>query len=191
MSRDFFAKDDSICLYRVSDEDKENYTKLIEQGIESTMEYKISKMTDVFWDLIVHGNDDVFVIFNAEGVFCGKVVLYNPQSEHPEIGVGLLKDHRNKGIAKRVIRILMCETRKQYYIVKIAADNMHSQHVFEKMGAIRDEREESSDSESVEELKELLEDTDDEGMKMYLIKLIHEHEKRNNKVYRYRLYPGK
>lgn len=152
--------------------------------METTPYYTIEKFTDVLWDSVIHGNDLTFMIFDNKNDFCGKVSLYNPENDHPEIGIELLRDYRNQGIAKRAVRLLINEAqknvKKQYYLVRISIENKHSRHVFEKMGAVLDNTEDSTYKNALESLREILKVTNDGKTKQLLEDMVSEYEKKDN-----------
>ncbi len=145
MDRKSFAANDKYILYPIADEDREAYVELHRQTIGDKSLFLKSKVKDIMWDSTVNGETRVYAIYNKEGQFCGSIELQKPSSDTPEIGIDLLENFRNKGIAPSVIPLFakaVCKQQNvQYFLIKITASNSHSKHVFEKLGAefIREE----------------------------------------------------
>ena len=194
MDRISYGKDDVIRLYWIAESDKENYGKLISESDNlSNPYYTIEKMTDILWDSIIHGNDYTFAIFDNKNDFCGKISLHNPENNYPEIGIELLQEYRNRGIAKRAVQLLITEAQKkankQYYLVRISIDNKHSRHVFEKMGAVLDNTEDSTYKNAITSLRAILKVTDEGETKRHLEEMLSEYEKKDKIIYEYKLFP--
>jgi len=87
------------------------------------------------------------------------VELQHPDSNTPEIGIDLLESKRNKGIALKAVRLFakrVCEEKEvDYFLIRISSNNLHSQHVFEKMGVVKIGEEESAFSKFVERFGEI------------------------------------
>ncbi|MCM1158441.1 MAG: GNAT family N-acetyltransferase, partial [Bacteroidales bacterium] len=106
------------------------------------------------------------------------------------IGIDLVENKRNRGIAPRAIRLFakkVCEEKQvEYFLIRISSNNLHSQHIFEKLGAVKIGEEESAFSKFVERFGEIAgkSEQDLEGYK-YLFG-----EDGDEVVYRYRLNPN-
>ncbi len=87
------------------------------------------------------------------------VELQQSDSNTPEIGIDLLESKRNKGIALKAVRLFanrICKEKAvDYFLIRISSNNLHSQHVFEKMGAVKIGEEESDFSKFVERFGEI------------------------------------
>ena len=72
--------------------------------------------------------------------FCGRVCMQRIDEEYPEIGIELLRSKQNQKIGPEAIVAFSNWYHKEYGIscvrVRIAEENTHSRHVFEKLGAI-------------------------------------------------------
>lgn len=51
----------------------------------------------------------MFSIFNHDGEYCGSIEIQHPEADTPEIGIDLLENKRNKGIAPKVVVMLAKE----------------------------------------------------------------------------------
>lgn len=98
-------------------------------------EYTLYLLVDIF-----DSGNKMYSIFDSNNDHCGGIELKNPTSDTPEIGIELLENKRNQGIAKKVVKMLVqkvCQERDvEYFLLRISSRNHHSKHVFEKMGAI-------------------------------------------------------
>ena len=135
--------------------------------------------------------DSVFSLFTENGDYCGSIELQQPDSNIPEIGIDLLENKRNQGIAPKAVRLFagrVCEIRKiDYFLIRISSNNSHSKYVFEKMGAIKIGEEETAFSRFVEEFSEIAEK---EGQDLERYRDLFG-ESIDEVVYRYRLNPNK
>lgn len=145
MKRKPFAANDKYIIYPLDDEDRSEYSELHRQVNGENSLFHNSAVADLMWEQTVNGETRVYAIYNKECQFCGSMELQKPTSNTPEIGIDLLENFQNKGIAPSVILLFakaVCERQTvQYFLIKIAASNSHSRHVFEKLGAefIREE----------------------------------------------------
>jgi len=140
MNRDLYTTDNEYFLFPISDVDRENYTELHRQlnGDKSLLINPRSK--DLLWEQMLYGKTKIFSIYDKDGYYCGSIELQNPSSVTPEIGINLMEEKRNKGIAARVVKLLAKTFYEQqdveWFLIRISSRNLHSRHVFEKMGAI-------------------------------------------------------
>lgn len=141
MKREIYASDGKYMLFQISDEDRDNYVELhIQLNGESTL-FLNPHCKDMMWEQVVEVNEDiVYSIYDNDGEYCGSIELQNYDSATPEIGIDLLENKRNKGIASEVVRLFAKrvyeERRVEYFLIRISSKNPHSRHVFEKMGVI-------------------------------------------------------
>ena len=194
MSRAVFAEDEIIHLYEMGVEDRVNYeeTSYNDTGKGCCQPYS-QELKDELWNRFIHGNDRKYSIYNGKEEYCGYIELIDPSNSTPEIGIEIVKDHRNKGIAKRVVFLLINETekieKKPYYRVRIVEDNMHSRHVFEKMGAEFNNSNSTKYQNVIKVCKAREVETTDEKLKKRIRDMICECEKNDKLIYEYRLYP--
>lgn len=137
MEREIYAADEGYFLCPMTDADRADYEELQRQT-----DGKESLPSNEKWDKIVKGEvDRYFSIFHEQGEYCGCIEFQNYHSTTPEIGLTLLESKRNCGIAAKVVKLLVqkacSEQEIEYFEVKIKAENSHSRHVFEKLGAVK------------------------------------------------------
>lgn len=137
MVREIYAADEGYVLCPMTDADRAYYEELQRQIDEDG-----SLPSDEKWDKLVKDEvDRYFSIFNEYGEYCGCIDFMNCQTVTPEIGLTLSECKRNRGIAAKVVKLLVqkaySEQEIEYFEVKIKAENSHSRHVFEKMGAVK------------------------------------------------------
>lgn len=161
MNREIFATDNEFIICAIADEDRNDYVELHRQLNGETSLYLNPLSKDMMWEQILSNADSVFSLFTANGDYCGSIELQHSDSNTPEIGIDLLESKRNQGIAAKAVCLFakkVCEIRKvDYFAIRISSNNLHSQHVFEKMGAIRIGEEETEFFGFVERFKEIAE----------------------------------
>ena len=152
--RDIFATDGEFKICTISEEDRNDYVELHRQLNGETSLYLNPISKDMMWEQILNNADSVFSLFTANGDYCGSIELQHPDSHTPEIGIDLMEDKRNKGIASKAVRLFARRAyairKVDYFLIRISSNNLHSQHVFEKMGAIKIGEEETAFSKFVE-----------------------------------------
>lgn len=145
--REVFTSDENFIICNISDVDRSDYVELHRQLNGETSLYLNPISKDMMWEQILDKADSVFSLFTGKGEYCGSIELQQPNSKTPEIGIDLLEDKRNQGIAPRAVRLFarrVYETRKvDYFLIRISSNNPHSKYVFEKMGAVKIREEET------------------------------------------------
>lgn len=196
MSREKYATDGEYTLFPISDEDRENYTELHRQlnGEKTLFLNQICK--DMMWEQVLTGKEKIFSIFNQYGEYCGIIEIQRPDSDIPEIGIDLVEDKRNKGIAPRVVKILAKRSYQdkpvEYYLIRISSNNPHSKHVFEKMGVIPIRTTDGSFKTFIKNHKEVFGDIDERNdVQDILRKYLDESKESEDEevIYEYKLIP--
>ncbi len=191
MGRDIFAADGEFIICPISNADRCDYVELHRQLNGEASLYLNPVSRDMMWEQILKNADSVFSLFTETGDYCGSIELQQPDSNIPEIGIDLLENKRNQGIAPKAVRLFagrVCEIRKiDYFLIRISSNNSHSKYVFEKMGAIKIGEEETAFSRFVEEFSEIAEK---EGQDLERYRDLFG-ESIDEVVYRYRLNPNK
>ena len=141
IGRKIFVTNEDFIICNISDEDRSNYVELHRQLKGEDSLYLNPRSKDMMWEQILSNADSVFSVFTAKWEYCGSIELQNYDSNTPEIGIDLLENKRNQGIASKTIRLFakkVFETRQvDYFLIRISSRNLHSKHVFEKMGAVK------------------------------------------------------
>ena len=142
MEREIYAAGKDYILCPMTDADRADYEELQRQINDDDFDCYTPEQKDKMWDKIMKDEvDRYFSIFNEYGEYCGCIDFMNCQTATPEIGLTLLESKRNQGIAAKVVKLLVqkacSEQEIEYFEVKIKAENSHSRHVFEKMGAVK------------------------------------------------------
>ena len=191
MGRDIFAADGEFIICPISNADRCDYVELHRQLNGEASLYLNPVSRDMMWEQILKNADSVFSLFTENGDYCGSIELQQPDSNIPEIGIDLLENKRNQGIAPKAVRLFagrVCEIRKiDYFLIRISSNNSHSKYVFEKMGAIKIGEEETAFSRFVEEFSEIAEK---EGQDLERYRDLFG-ESIDEVEYRYRLNPNK
>ena len=193
MSREIYAAGEGYILYPLSDIDRDNHVELKRQVNGDNTLFLNPATKDIMWNAAIRQNENkLFSIYEENGEYCGCIEFQNFRSTTPEIGIDLLENKRNKGIAAKAVRLLVqkvcAEQSVDYFLIKIMSNNPHSQHVFEKMGAefigeedrpfiammkeINQSRVKEYFNSQADTIKALMNDTDDNAV-----------------VYRYKLLP--
>lgn len=140
MSRIPYATDGKYTLYQLDDTDRESYVELHRQVNGENSLFLKPSTADIMWDGTIKSGNMIYSIFDSNNDYCGSTELQNPDSNTPEIGIDLMENKRNQGIAAKVVKMLVkkvCQERNvEYFLIRISSRNTHSRHVFEKMGAI-------------------------------------------------------
>lgn len=192
MNRKIYAEDDMIILCKIEEEDKENYCRLCKEASSSPELYfdEISKST--IWYSVKHTSNKYYSIFDKSGNYCGNITLQRPASSTPEIGIDLMKSHRNKGIAVRAIRLLARryynENKIDHFILRALEKNTHSRHMIEKTGAIF-KKKDNPYSYMISELRETALKPENADIKDDLLNEVELYEKCKSVAYVYALYP--
>ena len=191
MGRDIFTADGEFIICPISPMDRGDYVELHRQLNGETSLYLNPVSKDIMWEQILNQANRVFSLFTAKWDYCGSIELQQPDSNTPEIGIDLLENKRNQGIAPKAVRLLarkVCEIRKvDFFLIRISSNNLHSKYVFEKMGAVKIGEEETAFSQFVERFSEIAEKAD-HNLEQYRDLF---GESIDEVVYRYRLNPNK
>lgn len=169
--REIFVADSKFIICMISDDDREDYIELHRQLNGETSLYLNPLSKDMMWEQTLNHAESIFSLFTTDGDYCGSIELQHSDSNTPEIGIDLLESKRNKGITPKAVRLFakrVCEEKKvDYFLIRISSTNLHSQHVFEKLGAVKIGVEESPFSKFVERFGEIVEkkEQDLEGYK--------------------------
>lgn len=162
--REIFASDGEFKICTIAAEDRNDYVELHRQLNGESSLYLNPITKDMMWEQILNNTDNVFSLFTKNGDYCGSIELQCPDSNTPEIGIDLVEDKRNKGIAPKAVRLFARRAyviRKiDYFLIRISSNNLHSQYVFEKMGAVKIGEEETAFSKFIERFKEVAEKQD-------------------------------
>ena len=190
MNRDIYVTDGTLTICPASENDRgflhnisRNMTKLAESLSVIGLEMKISVSVDGI----------NYSIFDENDKYCGNIVIENPSSATPEIGIDLIKSRRNKGIALRATRLVAKkfyeDNNVEYFIIKALAENTHSRHVIEKSGAVFCCMEKAVPDKAFEAFTEAVDKMEDEAIKSVLKKEMKNYEERYDDVYVYKLMP--
>ena len=183
-NREVFATDSEFTICSIADEDRDDYVELHRQLNGETSLYLNPLSKDMMWEQILNNADSVFSLFTANGDYCGSIELQHSDSNTPEIGIDLLESKRNQGIAPKAVRLFakkVYEIRKvEYFVIRISSKNLHSQHVFEKMGAVR------IGEEGTDFLEQFIESVGKERLDLKKYRYLFQEED-DEVVYRYRL----
>lgn len=112
------------------------------------------------WGILFKVGILLFVIEKSTNNLCGYVELKHIDSDHPEIGIELFKKYQRKGIGHKTIRLMLRKAQQIHpvssYKVRIYYDNIPSQKLFEKLGAVKVGEEEGEMAKFMREAKEVL-----------------------------------
>lgn len=103
--------------------------------------FLMPKIKDMMLDtLLSDDSTKLYCIYENNGDFCGCIELQKYKTDTPEIGLNLVENKRNQGIAAKVVKLLVqtvCAERDiEYFLIRIMSNNPHSRYVFEKIGAV-------------------------------------------------------
>ena len=136
----FFAENEKFILQAPSEKYKEDYLSLCLETSIMPNAYKEENFRELSWK-DVYGEDlYLFIIDKNTGEFCGNLMLKHLEEDTPEIGIDLLKRFQNQGIGYQMVKLLMETANRiqpvKYFLVRIYSDNLRSQNLFRKFGAV-------------------------------------------------------
>ncbi|MGN0680185.1 MAG: GNAT family N-acetyltransferase [Oscillospiraceae bacterium] len=160
MSREPYTSGEGYVLFPLADVDRDNYVELHRQLNGESSLFLMPIIKDMMWETTLNNErDKQYSIYEDNGEYCGCIELQKYQSDTPEIGLNLLESKRNQGLAAKVVKLLVQKACREqnidYFLIKIMSNNSHSQHVFEKMGAIQVGEEERPFVAVMKELKQI------------------------------------
>ena len=140
MSKDVYVSDGEYYLVRFTEEEKENYMRLMFPENKRSAFYQKEENRELFWRVTRNLKELDYSIYSISGEYCGNLELKKYDTTTPEIGIALLEEHRNKGIAGRTIKMLAKKYYEEtegieYFVLKVSSYNSHSKHMIEKLGA--------------------------------------------------------
>lgn len=187
-----FAYSKRLVLTSITEQDKEAIVKLCKTANPDTVETavydNISKMEksgqldikidDILWKEITKDSDLNCIIRDPNSnIIYGKIVLQDYKSELPELGVDIFPEYQNQGIAPEAIKLFLQYCNSYYNIkkvkVRIRKDNAHSNHVFQKLGAIFQYDESFFNQAALSMLRNELKGTDLSGFDKKTINVYH------------------
>lgn len=140
MEREIYTTDGEYAICPIIEQDHNKYVELCRQINGDGTFYINSYYQDIMWEQTLKGETKIFSIFDGNKQYCGSIELKKPTSKTPEIGIDLMKNMRNQGIASRIVKMFAKRTYEkqevEYFLIRISSRNSHSKHVFEKLGAI-------------------------------------------------------
>ena len=190
--RELYVTDGEYSIFPIVDEDREDYVELCRQINGEDTYYLDPYLKDMMWEQTLKGETKIFSIFDSSGEYCGSIEVQKPSSDTPEIGIDLLESRRNKGIAAKAVKMVAKRTyeerKVEYFVIRILSGNLHSKHVFEKMGVILIGEEESEFTLFMKGLKKIVGNKDISDITNRLKKRFGE-TKEEEVVYKYKLTP--
>lgn len=195
MKREIYATDGQFYLLPLTEEDKDNYIKLRRQVTEIPEFYSTPEKTEITWAAMTVMDDLNYSIFDQSGEYCGNVILQNPKADTPEIGVDILEEKRNQGIAARAIKMLAKQAYEElevdYFLLRVSSRNSHSRHMIEKLGVILIGEEEGEFARTIRTMREVLgEDSFAKIVERVPSLLDKSDDEKKEVVYRYQLTPN-
>lgn len=192
MKRVIYATAGEYTIYPIATEDREDYVELHRQIRGEKTLFLNPYCKDIMWEQVLNGKDWVFSIFDSNGEYCGSEEVQRPETDIPEIDIDLLEDKHNKGIAAKVIILVLKrayqDKQVEFFLIRISSKNLHSKHVFEKMGAIPIRTTESDFNTFIRNFKKVMGDANiGNDMEDRLKRVFDESEE--EVVYEYKLIP--
>lgn len=195
MGREIYATDGEFYLLPLTEEDKDNYINLRRQVTDSPQFYSTPEKVEIMWRAMTEVEDISYSIFDRDGEYCGNIILQNPKTDTPEIGVDLLESKRNQGIAARAIKILARQAYQEldvdYFFLRVSSRNSHSKHMIEKLGAVLIGEEEGEFVRMIRTMRETLGEESFAKMLERVPSLLDKSDdEKEEVVYRYQLTPN-
>ena len=141
--RQVFVEDNKYKLLRYEEKDKDIYMKILYEIFDKNKEYLDSSFWEKSWiEILLDDNKLALKIIDIEkNTYVGEVSLLNIKSDYPEIGIHIMKEYRNKGIASRILPLFLDKIKSlvevEYFLARIRTNNWISIKLFEKLGAVK------------------------------------------------------
>ena len=191
MNREIYVTDGVLTICPASENDKGGLLRNLGRDIAKLAESLSVIGLEMKISVAVDGIN--YSIFDEKNKYCGNIIIENPSSATPEIGINLVKAKRNKGIALRATRLVAKrfyeENKVDYFLLKASAENTHSRHMIEKTGAVFTGMEESPYKKILKKCIASVSGSDCEGMKSRFEKELEEYKNMPDNVCVYKLMP--
>ena len=138
-----FVEDNKYKLLRYEEKDKDIYMKILYKIFDKNKEYLDSSFWEKSWNEILMDDNKLAlkIIDKEKNTYVGEVSLQNIQGDCPEIGIHIMKEYRNKGIASRILPLFFDKIKSlvevKYFLARIRSNNWISIKLFEKLGAVK------------------------------------------------------
>lgn len=162
---------DRLIIRPLQESDKDYYMALrietsdIRQAYETMPEFR-----EYEWEKEFEGDGDAsFCIFlKPDRIFVGSCSYQNFKSDTVELGIDLVKEHRNKGIGTEVVNGLVRKAGELFpgksIILRTNANNVLCRRVAEKCGATLSKYEPSLTAQVMAKLLEITDEMDSESL---------------------------
>lgn len=138
-----FVGDKEYKLLRYEENDKVLYIQMLNEIFYKNKEYLESSFFEESWNEILNDDDKLAlkIIDIKKDIYVGEVTIQNIQSDCAEISIYIMKEHRNKGIAGRILPLFIDKIKSlvevEYYLARIMSNNLVSIKIFEELGAVK------------------------------------------------------
>ena len=138
-----FVEDNKYKLLRYEESDKDIYMQILYEIFGKNTKYLDSSFWEKSWNEILMDDDKLAlkIIDIEKNIYVGEVSLENIHSYCPEIGIHIMKEYRNRGIASRVLPLFIDKIKSLvvagYFLARIRSNNWISIKLFEKLGVIK------------------------------------------------------
>ena len=171
MERKAYAENEEFILYKLTEEDKESYMKIIIDGSDHPEMYEDPIFAKFTFETAMQENRNQFLIYDISGELMGTIMVKEADSNTPEIGIDLLKSKRYQGVAGKVIKLLAYQFYNQetmeHFVMNVLDTNTASKRMIEKTGALYVGRAESFQERVMKNLNELILNADDDMLQKY------------------------
>lgn len=120
-------------------------------------------MRDAAWTEI-HKDTYNCVISDLNGTFIGRVCMQHLSDDCPEVGIELLEQYRNQGFGPEALTAFITWFKgvsgKPRVKARIEQDNTHSQHIFEKLGAVYTTNDTALQEMTIKQIKKIMPEAD-------------------------------
>ncbi|MCD8369282.1 MAG: GNAT family N-acetyltransferase [Clostridiales bacterium] len=99
ISGEIFTENEDYILRFLQESDKDQYMETLIQNSEYPNMYKMDGFAEYTWQNTPEENELIFSIIGKKtDAYCGFCNLRNIDTDTPEIGISLLKEHQGNGI---------------------------------------------------------------------------------------------
>lgn len=136
---------DSERLYirKIDESDKNDVCSLYENITSCHLDRNQKEINEKYRNFLwaeINSKDTInyVIVEKTSGSFVGKICMQHINNEFPELGIDLLKVFQNIGYGPEAIKAFVNWYSKEYHVfqikIRIEKNNLHSIHVFEKIG---------------------------------------------------------
>lgn len=140
--KDYWADGNNCSLRLLMESDKDAYMAVNKENSDIEVAYSMPEFIEAMWKSAMEEEITLAVLEKKCGIFIGYIDIQHIEREKPELGIELVKEYQGKGIGTEAIGVLLNSLKgtvdeKQVFIANARIDNVASQRMLEKLGAVK------------------------------------------------------